>query len=81
MKKSKKISIIIIIVLVLFLILGVTYKTLKNENRLTTQEKAWITDNTSNIQKIATELDPNKIILMGDSTGGNILLNIYNKKD
>ncbi len=69
MKKSRKKLIIIIIVAILLIIgLGIfTYKIVKDENKLTVEEKEWITQNINVVQNLNI---PNNLDIFGKNGSG-----------
>lgn len=52
-KSNKTLFIVIAALLAILLIAGITYKVLNDENRLSTEEKSWITTNTSTIHNVS----------------------------
>ncbi len=53
MKNTKKIIIFSIILIFVLFLIGLTYRVLADENRLTTKEKEWVTQNTSTFHNLS----------------------------
>lgn len=68
MKINKRIVIIIILAILAIAILGIiTYKIVNDENKLTVEEKEWITENVNVVQNINV---PNNLDIFGKSGNG-----------